>query len=68
MSKVCQGFDINYFRVGVTKSLNEEELGVGLECCLNCIQIVRIYESGADAILGKSMLQKVVGTTVDVLS
>ena len=63
----CDLFNINYFRVWISKCLNLDGFGVILNCSFNLFIVERIYKCCLNAIIRKRMCQKVVGTTVDIL-
>ena len=67
MSNLCDCFNINDVRVRISKSLDVNCLGILFDCCLYLIQIENIYEGSLNTICRKGMLQKVEGSTINVL-
>ena len=63
----CDLFNINHFRVWISKCLYLDGFGVILNCSFNLFIVERIYKCCLNAIIRKRMCQKVVGTTVDIL-
>ena len=48
--------DINHFRIWITKGLDEYQLGVLLECCIDLIEIVRINEGCCNSVINQGVL------------
>ena len=59
--------EVKDLTVRVTEGLGIEGLRVRLDGCLYLLVVVRIYERGRYAVVGKGMGEVVVGSTVDVL-
>ena len=44
MCQICECFNINHLRIGVSQGFNIKSLGVVLNGCLNLFQVERVYE------------------------
>ena len=56
----CDLFNINYFRVWISKCLYLNGFGVILNCSFNLFIVERIYKCCLNAIIRKRMCQKIV--------
>ena len=60
-------FDIYDIRVWISKCLDENCLGVALNCSGNCVVIEDVNECSFDSVLRQCVSQQIVGAALDVL-
>ena len=67
MSDSCDRVDVRDIAVGIAEGLEIYGSGIVLDRCFNLCEIVRVNESGGDAVLGKCVREQIIAAAVDGL-